>query len=101
MAATIVVDLERREPIEVFAGRETMAVAAWLREHPTIEVVARDRAGAYSQAVEIARPEATQVADRWHLLANLRAAIERMLHRLGGRLREADRKSTRLNSSHL
>ena len=88
---TIVVDLERREPIEVFAGRETMAVAAWLREHPTIEVVARDRAGAYSEAVEIARPEATQVADRWHLLANLRATVERMLHRLGGRLREAAR----------
>jgi transposase len=89
---TIVVDLERREPIEVFAGRETMAVAEWLREHPTVEVVARDRAGAYSEAVEIARPEAAQVADRWHLLANLRTTVERMLHRLGGRLREAARE---------
>jgi transposase len=89
---TIVVDLESREPIEVFARRETTAVAEWLREHPTVEVVARDRAGAYSEAVEIARPEATQVADRWHLLANLRATVERMLHRLGARLREAARE---------
>ena len=86
---TIVVDLERRRPIELFVGRETTAVAAWLREHPTVEIVARDRAGAYSEAVELARPEATQVADRWHLLDNLRTSVERMLHRMNARLREA------------
>jgi transposase len=38
---TIVVDLERREPIEVFIGRETDAVAAWMRANPSIEIVAR------------------------------------------------------------
>ncbi|CAN7763030.1 hypothetical protein LJR296_007043 [Cupriavidus necator] len=42
---TIIVDLERREPIEVFAGRETTAVAAWMREHPSIEIVARTGPG--------------------------------------------------------
>ena len=62
--ATIVVDLERREPIEVFAGRKTTSVAEWLRANPTIEVVARDQAGAYSEAVEIALPPAKQVSDR-------------------------------------
>ncbi|KJK26399.1 hypothetical protein UB46_00010, partial [Burkholderiaceae bacterium 16] len=51
---TIILDLERREPIEVFAGREATAVAAWMRAHPSIEIVARDRAGAYSEAVDIA-----------------------------------------------
>jgi transposase len=86
---TIVVDLDRREPIEVFAGRETTSVAEWLRANPTIEVVARDRAGAYSEAVEIALPAAQQVSDRWHLLSNLRDNVERMLHRLGPQMRQA------------
>ncbi|MGT2428645.1 ISL3 family transposase [Cupriavidus basilensis] len=86
---TIIVDLERREPIEVFAGREAIAVAAWMRAHPSIEIVARNRAGAYSEAVDIALPAATQVSDRWHLLSNLRDNVERLLYRLGPQLRQA------------
>ncbi|MGT2494419.1 hypothetical protein ACU4GD_37990 [Cupriavidus basilensis] len=61
---TIIVDLERREPIEVFAGKEAIAVAAWMHAHPSIEIVARNRARAYSEAVDIALPAATQVSDR-------------------------------------
>ena len=86
---TIVVDLERREPIEVFIGRETDAVAAWMRANPSIEIVARDRAGAYSEAAEIALPHAVQVCDRWHLLSNLRDNVERMLQRMGPQMRQA------------
>ncbi|WP_349606525.1 ISL3 family transposase [Cupriavidus sp. DF5525] len=86
---TIIVDLERREPIEVFAGREGTAVAAWMRAHPSIEIVARDRAGAYCEAVDIALPAATQISDRWHLLCNLRDNVERLLCRLGPQLRQA------------
>ncbi len=86
---TIIVDLERREPIEVFAGRETTAVAAWMRAHPSIEIVARDRAGGYSEAVDIALPAAKQVSDRWHLLCNLRDNVERLLYRLGPQLPQA------------
>lgn len=86
---TIVVDLERREPIEVLEGREATGVAAWLRAHPTIKIVARDRAGAYSEAVQTALPAAQQVSDRWHLLTNLRDNVERMLQRLGPQMRQA------------
>jgi transposase len=86
---TIVVDLERREPIEVFAGRETTPVCDWLRANPSIRIVARDRAGAYSEAADIASRAAQQVSDRWHLLGNLRDTVERMLHRLGPKLRQA------------
>jgi transposase len=86
---TIVVDLERREPIALFAGREATAVTEWLREQPSIRIVARDRAGAYSEAVQTALPAARQVSDRWHLLCNLRDNVERMLHRLGPQLRQA------------
>ncbi len=86
---TIVVDLERRCPIEVLDGRESTSIAEWLRRHPSIQVVARDRAGAYSDAVERELPQAQQVADRWHLLANLRETVERLLQRHNARLREA------------
>jgi transposase len=84
---TIIVDVEQRKPIEVFSGREATTVAAWLREHPSIGLVARDRAGAYSEAVDLALPAATQVSDRWHLLCNLRENVERMLQRLGPQMR--------------
>ncbi len=86
---TIIVDLEQRKPIEVFTGREATTVAAWLREHPSIGIVARDQAGAYSEAVDLALPAATQVSDRWHLLCNLRENVERMLQRLGPQMRQA------------
>jgi transposase len=86
---TIVVDLERRCPIEVLDGRESTNVADWLKRHPSIQVVARDRAGAYSDAAQRVIPHAQQVADRWHLLGNLRETVERLLLRHNARLREA------------
>ena len=88
---TIIVDLERRRPIEVLGGREATIVADWLGKHPTVKMVARDRAGAYSDAVQSANSSAQQIADRWHLLANLREAVERLLMRQATRLREAAR----------
>lgn len=86
---TLIVDLERREPIDVLVGREATAVEAWLRDHPSIEIIARDRAGAYAEAAALALPGATQVSDRWHLLSNLRDNVERMLQRLGPQMRRA------------
>lgn len=91
---TIVVDLERREPIEVFTGRDSVSVAAWMRRHPSIQIVARDRAGSYSEAAEVALPNATQVSDRWHLLANLRDNVERMLQRLSPQMPRSRSRSS-------
>ena len=67
---TLICDLERRAVIDLLPDREPATVAAWLRQHPQIEVVARDRNGGYRQAISEALPDATQVADRWHLLQN-------------------------------
>lgn len=97
---TIIVDLERREPIEVLVGREATAVTQWLRRNPSIEIVARDRAGAYSEAVNIALPHAQQVSDRWHLLSNLRDNVERMLQRMGSQMREAARSVVVTEPTH-
>ena len=91
---TIIVDLQRRCPIELLPERDAATVIPWLRMHPAIEVIARDRAGAYADAARTAAPDAQQVADRWHLLANLRDAMERLLLRCTGKVREAARQAS-------
>ena len=91
---TIVVDLERRRPIELLAGRGVATVVPWLRAAPGVEVIARDRAGAYADAARTAAPDAQQVADRWHLLANLRDAIERVLLRCMPQMRQAAQEAS-------
>jgi transposase len=88
---TIIVDLQRRQPIDVLGGRESTVVADWLRLHPTIQIVARDRAGAYSEAVQTVDDKVLQVADRWHLIANMRESIKRLLLRQHAKLGEAAR----------
>ena len=78
---TIVVDLERREVVDVLADRSAASTAEWLRGHPEVEVVSRDRAGLYADGACQGAPEARQVADRFHLLQNLRQTIEQQLSR--------------------
>jgi len=73
---TIVVDLERGCPADLLEDRLAETVAVWLRAHPEVTVVARDRADAYASGVTQGAPDAVQVADRWHLLKNLREAVE-------------------------
>lgn len=76
---TILVDLESRRPVELLNSREAREVIAWLKQHPGIEIVSRDRGQDYAKAVSDGAPEAEQVADRWHLLKNLREAVETLL----------------------
>lgn len=67
---TIVCDLERRRPVVLLPDRALNTSRAWLAEHPTISVVARDRGGGYGEAIARGLPNADQVADRWHLMEN-------------------------------
>lgn len=72
---TVVCDLERRCIVDLLPDRDVGTVEAWLAARPSIQVVARDRGGAYGAAATRGRPQAMQVADRWHLMENASAAF--------------------------
>ena len=76
---TIVVDLERRTVIDVLETHSSEAVEHWLLAHPDIHTICRDRNGRYAKAARTGAPAAKQVTDRFHLVQNLREAIEREL----------------------
>jgi transposase len=85
---TILVDLERHCVVDLLPDRTTDTVAAWFKKQPKVEVVSRDRAGAYAEATRQGAPQAQQVADRWHLLQNLTEAVQRVVERHYPHLRE-------------
>jgi transposase len=86
---TILCDLERRRPVDLLPERSAETLRDWLRVHPEVEIVSRDRADDYIKGATEGVPQAVQVADRWHLLRNLGDAMRRMVDRLGTKLRQA------------
>lgn len=76
---TILVDLETNRPIVLLPDREADTLAEWLKDHPGVEVLSRDRSKTYRQGMTKGAPDATQIADRFHLLKNLAEVLERIL----------------------
>lgn len=96
---TILVDLEKRCVVDLLEDRTASSFGKWLAEHRGVEVIARDRAGAYADGARQGAPDAVQVADRFHILVNLGEALERVLARKHARLREAARAIDQANAS--
>jgi transposase len=78
---TILVDLEKRCPIELLPDRKEETLTAWLLTHPEIEVISRDRGGEYAAAARKGAPQAQQIADKFHLLKNLREGLKELMTR--------------------
>src|SRR5438270_1780585 len=78
---TILVDLEKRCPIELLADRKEETLTAWLLTHPEIEVISRDRGGEYAAAARKGAPQAKPIADKFHLVKNLREGLKELMAR--------------------
>jgi transposase len=76
---TVLVDLERHAVVDLLPDRNADTVADWLDEHPSVQVVSRDRGRVYAEGARRGAPTAVQVADRFHLVKNLGEALERLL----------------------
>ncbi len=101
---TVIVDLKRKEVIDLLPDRESGTLAEWLKKHPEIKTVSRDRYGPYALGIKAGAPQANQVADRFHLLLNLGEATKRIFQSKGKELREIfklynDPKSERSTSA--
>lgn len=79
---TVIVDLERHRPIVLLPERDADLAAAWFATQPQLDAIARDRSDTFANAATRGAPQATQVADRFHLARNLSEALEAfLLHR--------------------
>ncbi|MFI1169623.1 transposase [Streptomyces sp. NPDC020801] len=93
---TTLVAVEVGRVVDVLPDRTSETFAAWLKDHPGAEIICRDRATAYTKAVKEVAPNALEIADRWHLLQNLSAAVEKTCHQHRNCLRkQANRRQSR------
>lgn len=76
---TILYDLETHQVVDLLPDRTTETLATWLKDHPGVEIISRDRAEAYAEGARQGAPNAQQVTDRWHLVKNLGKALENLL----------------------
>jgi transposase len=79
---TILVDLSTNQPLDMLPDASATTFASWLQEHPGVAVIARDRAGSFAEGARQGAPDAIQVADRFHLMQNLRSAVEEILKQM-------------------
>jgi transposase len=77
---TILVNLEDHRVLDLLPERSADSVATWLAQYPTVLVVCRDRSALYAEGIRRGAPQAVQVVDRFHLVKNLREAVEAFLH---------------------
>ena len=78
---TILVDLQDHQVVDLLPDRSASSLETWLKSHPGVQLISRDRSGDYATGASNGAPDAIQVADRFHLQKNLSEAVERIFHR--------------------
>ena len=85
---TILVDLKTNRPIDLLPERTGDALADWLRQHPGVKLISRDRSSEYARGASEGAPEAQQIVDRWHVLKNLGEVVLRVVGRTHAALKQ-------------
>ena len=85
---TILVDMQSHKVIDLLPDRKAETAKAWMQAHPEIDLVSRDRGGDYAAGAREGAPQATQVADRFHLYTNLVEAVALILARCRAEIRK-------------
>ncbi len=91
---TILVDLERHQVVDLLPDREPESLSDWLRAHPTVTIITRDRGQEYIEGIAQSGLEVIQVTDRFHLLKNLVDVLERVFRDCPRDLRQAAQQAT-------
>ncbi len=91
---TILVDLEKRRVVQLLAERSVATSKTWLRKHPEIDLVSRDRGKLFREAATDGAPQAKQVVDRFHLQKNFAEALEKFFRQQERALKKAMQRST-------
>jgi transposase len=79
---TVLVDLQRHQIKDLLPDRQKETAAAWMKTHPEITHISRDRGSEYASAASAGAPQAIQVADRFHVAKNLSEAVQELLARV-------------------
>jgi transposase len=77
----IIVDLETHRVVDLLPDDARATVTAWLKQHPEIEIISRDRSGSFAAAARDGAPQAIQVADRFHLVQDLSEVLQHVFER--------------------
>ena len=94
---TILVDLETHRLLALLADCEVETVATWFRQHPSVQIVTRDRSPNFADAIRRGAPQALHIADRFHLHMNAMTCLETLLTREQATLRKV---ATTLRAEH-
>src|SRR5229473_7035966 len=89
---TILVDLEKRRVVQLLADRSVETSQAWLRKHPEIDLVSRDRGKIFREAATLGAPQAKQAVDRFHLQKNFAEALEKSFRKQERALKKATQR---------
>ena len=76
---TILVNLDLHRVMDLLPDRAAGSFSEWLSQHPEVVTISRDRCGLYAEGATLGAPQAQQIADRFHLVLNLSATMERVL----------------------
>jgi len=75
---TILINLEDGTPVDLLPDRQAATLKMWLKQHPGVQLISRDRAGEFARGAKEGAPEALQSADRFHVLRNLAEVAEKV-----------------------